>query len=89
MINLVNFCDGSCGGHRRRCSRRSRLLQALILLLLVDGVALVGRGGDGGSFVLIAKVDVVVGDVINNIETILLLIFVVSTICFLFQSRYR
>ena len=81
LINLVNFCDGSCGGHRRKCGRRSCLLQALILLLVI-------LGRSSGSFVLIAKVDVVVGDVINNIETILFLIFV-STLRFLFQSRYR
>ena len=65
MVNLVNFCDGSCGFQSGWCD--SSLLQTLILFRFIRR---------SNTFVLIVKVDIVVGDVIDNIKAILFLMFV-------------
>ena len=76
LVNLVNFCDGSCWFQSLRYS--INLLQVLILLLLIPI--------RGCSFVLFVEVDIVVGNVIDNIEAIIFFIFV-AKFAVLFQSR--
>ena len=77
LVNLVNFCDGSCWLQSLRCCRGLR--QALILFLLLITIR-------GLCFVLFVEVDIVVGDVIDNIKAIIFLIFV-AKFAVLIQSR--
>ena len=78
LVNLVNFCDGSCWFQSLRCRCCRGLLQALILVLLISIRGL--------SFVLFVEVNIVVSDVIDNIEAIIFLIFV-AKFAVLFESR--